>query len=86
MKSHQTKNIKKDKSYWNSVVLQWIRICLPMWGTWVPFLVQENSICHEAIKAHALQPLKACTIEPTCHNYGAHRPRDHPLQQEKTPQ
>ena len=27
-----------------------LRICLPMQGTWVPFLVQEDSTCLEASK------------------------------------
>ena len=28
-----------------SLVVHWIRIHLPMQGTWVRFLVQEDSIC-----------------------------------------
>ena len=31
-------------------LVQWIRICLPMQGTWVWSLVQEYSTCHEATK------------------------------------
>ena len=38
------------------------RICLPMQGTWVWCLVQEDSTCHRAIK-------------PVSHNYWAHVPR-----------
>ena len=39
-----------------SLVAQWLRICLPMQGTRVPALVQEDLTCHRATK-------------PTCHNY-----------------
>ena len=39
-----------------SLVVQWLRIHLPMKGTWVQFLVQEDSTCHRATK-------------PVCHNY-----------------
>ena len=38
-----------------SVVVQWLRICLPMQGTWVPALVQEDPTCRRATK-------------PMCHN------------------
>ena len=29
-----------------SLVVQWLRICLPMQGTWVPSLVREPKIPH----------------------------------------
>ena len=32
----------------NPLVVQWIRIPLPMQGTWVQSLVWEDPICHEA--------------------------------------
>ena len=35
---------------WTSLVAQWIRIHLPMQGTWVQSLVQEDSTCHKATK------------------------------------
>ena len=41
---------------WASLVAQWIRICLPMQGTQVHSLVQEDPTCHGATK-------------PVCHNY-----------------
>ena len=31
-----------------SLVVQWFEIHLPMQGTWVQFLVQEDSTCHVA--------------------------------------
>ena len=33
-----------------SIVVQWLRICLPMQGTWVQSLLWEDSTCSEAIK------------------------------------
>ena len=39
-----------------SLVAQWLRIRLPMQGTWVPALVQEDPTCHGATKS-------------VCHNY-----------------
>ena len=31
-----------------SLVVQWLRICLPMQGTWVQSLVREDPTCHGA--------------------------------------
>ena len=39
-----------------SLVVQWLRICLPMQGTQVRSLVREDPTCHRATK-------------PTSHNY-----------------
>ena len=33
-----------------SLVVQWLRICLPMQGVWVQSLVQEDSSCRKATK------------------------------------
>ena len=33
---------------WTSLVVQWLRICLPVQGTWVWYLVWEDSTCHGA--------------------------------------
>ena len=41
-----------------SVVTQWLRICLPMQGTWIWFLIQEEPSCCRA-------------NTPICHNYWA---------------
>ena len=38
------------------LVAQWLRVCLPMQGTWVQALVREDPTCHGATK-------------PLCHNY-----------------
>ena len=40
------------------MVAQWLRNCLPMQGTWVRSLVQEDPTCRRATK-------------PVCHNYWA---------------
>ena len=49
---------KFTKNHWigTSLVAQWIRMCLPMQGTWVQSLVQEDSTCCRATK-------------PVCCNY-----------------
>ena len=53
--------------WWASLVVQWIRICLPMQGTWVWSLVQEDPSCRGATK-----PVRhnywACALEPASHN------------------
>ena len=57
-----------------SLVVQWLRIYLPMQGTRVRALVQEDPTCHGASK-----PVRhnywACTLEPASHNYWAHVPQ-----------
>ena len=51
-----------------SLVVQRLRIRLPMQGTWVWALVREDSTCHGATK-----PMRhnywACALEPASHNY-----------------
>ncbi|KAJ8794162.1 hypothetical protein J1605_003308 [Eschrichtius robustus] len=40
---------QKDEKFWEtSLVAQWLRICLPMQGTRVRFLVQEDLTCCRA--------------------------------------
>ena len=56
-----------------SLVVQWLRICLPMQGTRVRSLVGEDPTCRGATKHLS-------------HNYWAHVPRAHAPQQEKPPQ
>ena len=45
-----------------------VKICLPMQGTWVQALVQEDSTCRGATKPVG-HNYGACTVEPTHHNY-----------------
>ena len=44
------------KETWTFRVVLWLRLHLPLQGTWVRFLVQEDPTCHEATKS-------------VCHNY-----------------
>ena len=52
----------RNYDYWTSLVVQWLRIRLPMQGTRVRALVQEDPTCRGATK-------------PVCHNYWAHVPQ-----------
>ena len=65
-----------------SLMAQWLRIRLPMQGTHVWALVQEDPTCRRAAKPVHLN-YWACALEPASHNYWAHAPRAHALQQEK---
>ena len=47
---------KKTRQGGTSLVAQWLRIRVPMQGTWVQSLVQEDPACCGATK-------------PVCHNY-----------------
>ena len=57
-------------------MVQWIRICLPMQGTRVPSLVQENPACVEQLSPvghnHSLSPTEQQEM-PT------HRKEEEPL-------
>ena len=53
----------KRKSFWASLVAQWLRICLPRQGTQVRALVWEDPTCRGATK-------------PVRHNYWACVPRE----------
>ena len=58
------------KNTWTSLVVQGIGIHLPMQGTQVWSLVQEDSTCCRATKPMGLD-YWACTLEPKSCNYGA---------------
>ena len=56
---------------WTSLAVQWLRIHLPMQGTWIWSLVQEDSTCCRATKpmrrnywAHVSQLLKPRHLQP----------------------
>ena len=57
-----------------SLVAQWLRICLPMQGTWVQALVREDPTCRGATKP-VCHNYWACALEPASHNYWAHVPQ-----------
>ena len=50
---------------WASLVVQWLRICLPMQGTRVRALVQEDPTCRVASKPVGYN--RACALEPAGH-------------------
>ena len=68
------KNVQSKQKQGASLVAQWLRICLPMQGTWAQALVWEDPTCHRATK-----PMRhnywACALEPMSHNYWAHTPQ-----------
>ena len=51
-----------------SLVAQWLRIRLPMQGTWVQALVREDPTCRGATKP-VHHKYWACALEPASHNY-----------------
>ena len=57
-----------------SVVVQRLRIWLPMQGTWVQALVREDPTCRRATKP-VHHNYWACALEPTSHNYWAPVPQ-----------
>ena len=57
-----------------SLVAQWLRIHLPMQGTRVRALVQEDTTCHGAAKL-VHHNYWACALESASHNYWAHLPQ-----------
>ena len=59
--------LHKKLLYWTSLVVQWLRICLPMQGTWVQSLVQEDPPCQGATKPAMPQLRKSTHLEPVLH-------------------
>ena len=53
---------------WTSLVVHWLKTCLPTEGTGVQSLVQEDSICLVAIKP-VYHNYWAHTLEPESHNH-----------------
>ena len=51
-----------------SLVAQWLRIHLPMQGTWVRALKWEDPTCRRATKPMN-HNYRACALEPMSHNY-----------------
>ena len=58
----------KDLNVGTSLVAQWLRVCLPMQGTRVRSLVQEDSTCHGVTKPMC-HNYWAWALEPMSHNY-----------------
>ena len=57
-----------------SLVAHWLRICLPVQGTRVQALVQEDPTCHWATKP-VHRNYWACALELTSHKYRARAPQ-----------
>ena len=51
------------KQYRTSLLVQWLRICLPIQGTWVPSLVWEDPTGHRTTKS-VCPNYWACALEP----------------------
>lgn len=56
----------KNQHMRTSLVVQWKRICLPMQGTRVQFLIWEDSTCHRTAN------LGSTTTEPVLQNKSSH--------------
>ena len=76
-----------------SLVAQWLRIHLPMQGTWVRALVREDPTCQGTTKPCAPQLLSLCSrapkpqlLSPCVTTTEARASRAHAPQQEKPPQ
>ena len=82
------KNEKQNYHLGTSLVVQWLRICLPMQGTRVRALVWEDPTCHGATKpvrhnywAWALEPMSRNYWSPWATTTEAHVPRARALQE-----
>ena len=53
-------------------MVQWTRICLPMQGTGVRSLVQEDSTCLRATEQLKLSTQSTEQLKPMCHNFWDH--------------
>ena len=80
-KFQKKKNKVTLKSFWGNIcilkgslgtflVAQWLRTCLPMQGTQVRALVQEDPTCRGATKP-VCHNYWACALAPASHNYWA---------------
>ena len=67
------------------LVVQWLRICLPMQGTCVWCLAWEDSTCHGAAEP-VYHNDWACTLEPVSHSYWSPHTLEPVLCKEKPPQ
>ena len=62
----------KRHRFGTSLVVQWLRIRLPMQGTQVWAPVREDPTCRRATKSRAPQLLKPARLEPVLHNKRSH--------------
>ena len=67
---YQKQSTWSRNSPWTSLVVQWLRICLPTQGTRVQALVHEDPTCCGAAKP-TCHNYWDCVLEPVHHNYRA---------------
>ena len=67
---------KKKQNSRTSLVVQWLRICLPMQRTWVQSLVQEAST-HCGVTKAMHHVCGACALEPKLHTENNEQPTHH---------
>ena len=79
----ETYHLEHKKTARASLVAQWLRVRLPMQGTWVQALVQEDPTCRGAT-GPVCHSCWACTLEPASHNSWAHVPGARARQREAT--
>ena len=65
VKHYQLIKKKKKRGRGTSLKVQWLRIRLPMWGTWVQSLVWEDSTCYRTTKACSTTR-EATTVKSLC--------------------
>ena len=53
-------------------MVQWLRICLPIQGTWVQSPVLKDPTCHRAIKPESHNCRSPSALEPVPHNRRSH--------------
>ena len=54
-------------------MVRWLRICLPMQGTWVQSLLREDSTSLRATKPRRHNNGSLRALEPVLHNKRSHR-------------
>ena len=72
--SKWSKNWKLKVVYGTSLVVQWLRIHLPVQGTRVQSLIREDPTCCGATKP-VCHNYRACALEPASHNYWVRVPQ-----------
>ena len=58
----------RNVNFGASLVVQWLRICLPMQGTRIRSLVHEDSKCRQATKPVCHNYCNLSALEPALHN------------------
>ena len=75
----------RNVNFGASLVVQWLRICLPIQETQVQSLLQEDPICHETAKPTHCNCWSPWALEPGLCTRDATAMRSHGLQLENSP-